>query len=65
MLDTTNIGPMATLDHIEELQEICEDSVNMGGLIVLGGNANTDSNGKGRFFEPTIIANANNGMRAQ
>ena len=31
----------------------------------MGGNTNTDEHGKGRFFEPTIIANANNGMRAQ
>ena len=37
----------------------------MGGEIVLGGNQNTDDKGKGRFFEPTIIANANNGMRSQ
>ena len=37
----------------------------MGGLTVLGGNANSDEKGMGRFFEPTIIANANNGMRAQ
>jgi acyl-CoA reductase-like NAD-dependent aldehyde dehydrogenase len=43
---------------------ICEDSINMGGLLVLGGNPNTDDKGLGRFFEPTIIANANNGMRA-
>jgi acyl-CoA reductase-like NAD-dependent aldehyde dehydrogenase len=35
----------------------------MGGSIVLGGNTNTDELGLGRFFEPTIIANANNGMR--
>jgi len=37
----------------------------MGGSLIIGGNANTDENGLGRFFEPTIIANANNGMRAQ
>lgn len=64
MLDTTNIGPMAILDHVEELLEIVNDCVSMGGLTVLGGNTNTDELGKGRFFEPTIIANANNGMRA-
>jgi acyl-CoA reductase-like NAD-dependent aldehyde dehydrogenase len=65
MLESTNIGPMAILEQVETLQEICEDCVNMGGLIVLGGNANSDEHGKGRFFEPTLIANANNGMRAQ
>jgi len=65
MNDETNIGPMAVLDHVEHLQEICQDSVSMGGLICIGGNANTDDKGLGRFFEPTIIANANNGMRVQ
>lgn len=33
--------------------------------MTIGGTTNTDSNGKGRFFEPTIIANANNGMKVQ
>jgi acyl-CoA reductase-like NAD-dependent aldehyde dehydrogenase len=56
---------MAVLEHVEGMLEICNDCVDMGGLLVLGGNPNTDESGKGRFFEPTIIANANNGMRAQ
>ncbi len=65
MNEDTNIGPMAVLDHLENLKEICDDSVGMGGLLVVGGNQNTDAAGLGRFFEPTVIANANNGMRAQ
>jgi acyl-CoA reductase-like NAD-dependent aldehyde dehydrogenase len=36
----------------------------MGASILLGGNMNTDEAGLGRFFEPTVIANANNGMKA-
>lgn len=36
----------------------------MQASILVGGNMNTDSKGNGRFFEPTIIANANNGMKA-
>jgi acyl-CoA reductase-like NAD-dependent aldehyde dehydrogenase len=64
MLEETNIGPMAIIDHVEHLMEVVNDCVNLGGLLVLGGNTNTDSTGKGRFFEPTIIANANSGMIA-
>ena len=64
MNEENYIGPMAVLEHVEQLQEICEDAINMGGDIVIGGNQNTDEKGLGRFFEPTIIANANNGMRA-
>ena len=63
MLESTNIGPIANAEDISFLQELCNDAVNMGGLQVLGGNTNTDEKGKGRFFEPTIIANANNGMK--
>ncbi len=45
MKEDTNIGPMAVIEHLENLQEICNDSVNMGGLLVVGGNQNTDDSG--------------------
>lgn len=64
MNEDTYIGPMAVLDHVEQLMEICEDAINMGGQVVVGGNQNTDEKGMGRFFEPTVIVDANNGMRA-
>lgn len=43
MLDETNIGPMATAEQLEMLQEFVDDAINMGGSVVLGGNSNTDS----------------------
>jgi succinate-semialdehyde dehydrogenase/glutarate-semialdehyde dehydrogenase len=64
MNDDTNIGPIATPEGPEWLKECCDDAISMGGSVLLGGNMNTDENGLGRFFEPTIIANANNGMKA-
>jgi acyl-CoA reductase-like NAD-dependent aldehyde dehydrogenase len=64
MNEDTYIGPMAVLEHVEQLMEICEDAINMGGQVVIGGNPNTDEKGLGRFFEPTVIVDANNGMRA-
>ena len=53
----TNLGPIADLETIQTLKEHIEDTVDMGGELLLGGNENTDESGKGRFFEPTIIAN--------
>lgn len=63
MDETTNIGPIATIEGAEFLKEIVNDAVQMQGSLLLGGNYNLDEKGLGRFFEPTIIANANNGMR--
>lgn len=60
---TTNIGPIATIEGPEYLKEIVDDAISMEGSLLLGGNYNMDDKGLGRFFEPTIIANANNGMR--
>ncbi|CDW75873.1 aldehyde dehydrogenase [Stylonychia lemnae] len=76
MDEQTDIGPLAQLDYIEKMEgknkqiktkliEFVADAVNMGGALVLGGNQNTDDKGMGRFFEPTIIANATNGMKVQ
>ena len=63
MKDEINIGPIAVAEQIEHLQDLVNDSVSMGGTLVIGGNPNTDDKGIGRFYEPTIIANSNNGMR--
>lgn len=76
MDEQTDIGPLAQLDYIEKMEGMfykikskliayIADAVNMGGALVLGGNQNTDDKGMGRFFEPTIIANATNGMKVQ
>lgn len=63
MKDDTNIGPIAVSENVEFMQDLVDDAISMGGSAVLGGMKNTDENGLGRFYEPTIIANANNGMR--
>ena len=60
----TNIGPLAIPEMPEILKEYCDDALSMGGQILIGGNMNLDVHGMGRFFEPTVIANANNGMKA-
>lgn len=42
MLDTTSIGPLASSDGIEHMEEICADALSMKGSIIIGGNKNSD-----------------------
>ena len=46
-----------------EFEEVVADAQGKGGIVTTGGFKNTCPDGLGRFFEPTIIADANMGMR--
>lgn len=37
MDESTNIGPLALAENVENMQELVDDAVNMGGSVVLGG----------------------------
>jgi acyl-CoA reductase-like NAD-dependent aldehyde dehydrogenase len=52
--DKTSLGPIAQPWHIKELEAFVADAVKKGGKVVVGGKATT-VNGKGRFFEATLI----------
>jgi len=58
----TTLGPLTLPDLPEDMKQKVEDAAIQGGRIVLGGLPTTDSEGRGRFFEPTIIADAQNDM---
>jgi len=58
----TTLGPLTLPDLPEAIKQKVEDSAGQGGRIIIGGLPCTDSEGKGRFFEPTIIADAQNDM---
>jgi acyl-CoA reductase-like NAD-dependent aldehyde dehydrogenase len=60
--ETTTIGPQALPDSSLFLQEQVEEAVSEGARVICGGRLTTDSNGKGRFFEPTLIVDCNNDM---
>ena len=53
--DMTNLGPITEPDTIDTLVKSLEDAIGSGGQLLCGGNAVNDENGKGRFFEPTIV----------
>jgi acyl-CoA reductase-like NAD-dependent aldehyde dehydrogenase len=55
MDDMTTLGPITEPDTIDTLVKSLEDAVGSGGQVLCGGNAVNDENGRGRFFEPTIV----------
>jgi acyl-CoA reductase-like NAD-dependent aldehyde dehydrogenase len=55
MDEATSLGPITEPDTIDLLAKSLEDAASAGGQIVCGGNAVNDENGKGRFFEPTLL----------
>lgn len=58
----TTLGPIAQPYHPAELEEIVKDARANGGRVLIGGHATTVDK-RGRFFEPTLIADASHAMR--
>eukprot|EP00300_Choanocystis_sp_HF-7_P016804 c19537_g1_i1.p1 GENE.c19537_g1_i1~~c19537_g1_i1.p1 ORF type:complete len:479 (+),score=117.24 c19537_g1_i1:48-1484(+) len=63
MASTTTLGPVALPGTPEFLEQIVQESVGKGGRVLCGGAAVRDSNGTGRFFAPTLVADCNHGMK--
>ena len=58
-----NFGCLNYVEGIQYLDEQIQDAQSQGGQITIGGFQNTDEKGMGTFYEPTIIANVQPGMR--
>jgi acyl-CoA reductase-like NAD-dependent aldehyde dehydrogenase len=56
----TEIGPVSRKEQLAVLNEQVEDAKQKGGKIVSGGHR---AAGKGYFFEPTVVVNANHDMK--
>jgi acyl-CoA reductase-like NAD-dependent aldehyde dehydrogenase len=56
-LDSTTLGPIAQPHHPAVLKALVEAGVAAGGRLLHGGDY-AQANGKGRFFMPTVIADA-------
>jgi acyl-CoA reductase-like NAD-dependent aldehyde dehydrogenase len=52
--DATSMGPIAQPHHVDELSELVRDAERAGGKLLCGGHR-TQADGRGRFFEPTLI----------
>ena len=54
MNDNTQMGPLATINQLENIQEKINQTVEQGGKIITGGKRANEFK-KGWFFKPTII----------
>ncbi|MFT7623421.1 MAG: acyl-CoA reductase-like NAD-dependent aldehyde dehydrogenase [Myxococcota bacterium] len=61
MVDGTGMGPLAQPGAADFLAAQVDDARSKGARILLGGSK-TQIDGKGRFFEPTVIADATHDM---
>ena len=59
MNESTDMGPMARLDLLENIEQQVADSVKMGATILSGGERLDD---RSWFYKPTILTNVTKGM---
>jgi len=59
----TTLGPLAQPGAPEKLAVQVEEARQKGGRVLCGGKPVTDAAGKGRFFDPALVAEANHSMR--
>jgi acyl-CoA reductase-like NAD-dependent aldehyde dehydrogenase len=62
MSDKTTLGPIAQPNHPAELEELVADAKRRGARVVCGGNR-TQVDGKGRFFEATLVTDLDHSMK--
>jgi acyl-CoA reductase-like NAD-dependent aldehyde dehydrogenase len=61
-LETTTLGPIAQPHHVAELEALVEDARDQGARVVTGGKRAT-VDGRGRFFEATLLDGCRQSMR--
>ncbi|MHC4471343.1 MAG: NAD-dependent succinate-semialdehyde dehydrogenase [Planctomycetota bacterium] len=57
----TDVGPLARPDLVDDLDRQVQHSIGAGGILLLGGKR---PEGKGYFFEPTVLTQVKPGMAA-
>jgi len=58
----TTMGPMAQADAPRKLAAQVEEARTKGGRVLCGGKPTHDAAGRGRFFDPCLVADANHSM---
>jgi len=58
---TTYIGPLTRLQQLDFLEAQVKDAISKGAKLLLGGRR-TSINGKGYYFEPTVLKDVNSSM---
>jgi acyl-CoA reductase-like NAD-dependent aldehyde dehydrogenase len=60
--DETTMGPIAQPRHVPELESLVDDARADGARVIAGGKR-TSVDGRGRFFEPTLVADCKQSMK--
>lgn len=62
---TATVGAITTQAQLNIIQDHVQDAINQGAKVVFGGKAKVDgaTNGRGRFYEPTLITAVTPTMR--
>jgi acyl-CoA reductase-like NAD-dependent aldehyde dehydrogenase len=60
--DKTTLGPIAQPHHVPELESLVDDARADGARVIAGGKR-TSVDGRGRFFEPTLVADCKQSMK--
>jgi acyl-CoA reductase-like NAD-dependent aldehyde dehydrogenase len=62
MSEKTTLGPIAQPHHVPELEALVQDARARGARILAGGKR-TSVDGRGRFFEATLVADCSHSMK--
>ena len=62
MSESTTLGPIAQPHHLAELQAFVDDAKSRGARVVTGGHS-ACVDGRGRFFEATLVADGDHSMQ--
>jgi acyl-CoA reductase-like NAD-dependent aldehyde dehydrogenase len=62
MSDKTTLGPIAQPHHVPELEALVQDAKARGARVPAGGRR-TQVDGRGRFFEATLVADCDHSMK--
>jgi succinate-semialdehyde dehydrogenase/glutarate-semialdehyde dehydrogenase len=60
MADSTEVGPLATRQQLEDIEELVTDAVSKGARVLCGG---TPPDGPGYYYPPTVLAGITPEMR--
>ncbi|HXX68195.1 MAG TPA: aldehyde dehydrogenase family protein [Polyangiaceae bacterium] len=60
--ESTTLGPIAQPHHVAELEGLIADATSRGARVIAGGHK-TRVEGRGRFFEATLVADGDHSMK--
>ena len=63
MAEDTDIGPLALSAQLAKVQDYVASGLSEGARVAAGGKRPTGDLSRGWYFEPTVLAEADNGMR--